>query len=190
MNASYKLLAAVAVSSMTFAASPAFAQGNAAPDREGASAGLLLGWGFDSAYKFGLGARGGYTLAQKIYVGGAFLYHFGSSQTEADVSVSEHLFYLGAEGGYDLVIPSVPDLLIRPYLGLGFESFHASSSGSPLVSVGPSFTSSGFALWPSVTGLYSFTPNISGGLDAKVIIPTFSNSDAAFALYLTGQYKF
>jgi hypothetical protein len=190
MNASHKLLALAAASSIALAASPAFAESEPAPDREGASAGVLLGWGFESAYKFGLGARGGYTLAQKIYVGGAFVYHFGSSETAANVTVGAHLFYLGAEGGYDLVIASVPQLLIRPYLGLGFESFSFSTSGSPLVSVGQSTGSSGFALWPAVTALYSFTSSISGGLDAKVVIPAFSNSDAAFALYLTAQYKF
>jgi hypothetical protein len=186
MNASHKLLVAVAVSSLSLAATPAWAQSDSAPDRQGASAGVLIGYGFDSAYRLGLGARGGYTLSQKIYIGGTFVYHFGSTQSVGLGTVSEHLFYLGPEGGYDLVIPSVPQLLIRPYLGLGFESGSASSSGTAVSVSG----SSGFSFWPSVTGLYSFTPNISAGLDAKVVIATFGGGDTAFTLSLTGQYKF
>ncbi len=189
MNAPHKLLLAIAVSSLCFVVTPARAQSDAAPDRAGASAGILVGWGFDSAYKFGLGARGGYTLPQKIYIGGTFVYHFGSSESDGLVSTSEHLFYLGPEGGYDLVIPSVPQLLIRPYLGLGFESVSVSISGTPIVGNGSS-SASGFSFWPAVTGLYSFTPNISAGLDMKVVVATFGNGDTAFTLSLTGQYKF
>jgi hypothetical protein len=187
MNASHKLLVAIAASSLSLGTTPARAQSSSAPDREGASAGILLGYGFDSAYRLGLGARGGYTLSQRIYIGGTFIYHFGSTQSAGLGTVSEHLFYLGPEGGYDLVIPSVPQLLIRPYLGLGFESASASTSGTAVTVSG---TSSGFSFWPSVTGLYSFTPNISAGLDAKVVVITFSGGDTAFTLSLTGQYKF
>ena len=99
------------------------------------------------------------------------------------------MFYLGPEGGYDFAIPGVPQLLVRPYLGLGYASFHASASGDA-VGTQLAVSQSGFALWPSVTGLYSFTPNISAGLDARVVVPTFGDSDAAFVLSLTGQYKF
>jgi len=184
MNGTHKLLVAAVASSVSLVASAAWAQTDAAPDRQGASAGILIGYGFDSAYKLGLGARGGYTLAQKIYIGGTFVYHFGESKSVEGVSASEHLFYLGPEGGYDFVIPSVPQLLIRPYLGLGFESESVSLTG------GVSAGASGFAFWPAATGLYSFTPNLSAGLDARVVVPTFGNSDVSFVLSLTGQYKF
>jgi hypothetical protein len=164
-----------------------------APDRPGVSAGLLLGYGFDDAYKFGLGARGGYTLPQKVYIGGTFVYHFGESNSGGGVTVSEHLLYLGPEGGYDFAIPGVPQILVRPYLGLGFESVSVSTSGSEFNGTGISGLSgsnSGLSFWPGVTGLYSITPNISAGLDARVVIATFGGSDATFAMFLTGQYKF
>lgn len=191
MNRIPKLLALAAMSSMSLAASSSRAQtADLAVDREGPSGGVLIGYGFDDAYKFGLGLRGGYTLAApKVYIGGTFVYHFGQSQSDGEATVSEHLLYLGPEGGYDFVIPSAPQVLIRPYLGLGFESFSVSVSGNTAFAP-PSASSSGFALWPGVTGLYSFTPNLSAGLDARVVIAAFSNSDASFVLSLTGQYKF
>lgn len=187
------VLAAVTVSA-SLSASPAMAQTDPVPDREGASVGVQLGYGFDDAYKFGLGVRGGYTLPQ-IYVGGTFVYHFGESESAGGVSVSEHLLYVGPEGGYDFVIPSVPQLLIRPYLGLGFESVSFSNSGNEVingVAVGApnGGSASGFSFWPGVTGLYSFTPNWSAGLDARVVVATFGNGDTTFALFLAGQYKF
>jgi hypothetical protein len=190
MNRIHKLLLAALASSTPLAASPSWAQSDAAPDRGGPSVGVQVGYGFDDAYKFGLGVRGGYTFASpKVYVGGTFVYHFGESQSAEGFTASEHLLYLGPEGGYDFVIPSVPQLLIRPYLGLGFESFSVSETGLPVSgSINPS--SSGLSFWPGVTGLYSFTPNWSAGLDMRVVLPTFSNSDATFALFLAGQYKF
>ena len=193
MSVTQRLLIAGAVSTISLAASSALAQADTAPDREGASAGVLLGYGFDSAYKFGLGARGGYTLSQKIYIGGTFVYHFGQSQSDGGFSASESLFYVGPEGGYDIVIPSAPQVLIRPYLGLGFESVSVSESGITAingVALNVGGSTSGFSFWPGATGLYSFTPNLSAGLDARVVVATFGGGDTTFALFLTGQYKF
>jgi hypothetical protein len=183
------VLAAV-TSSFSLSASAAMAQSDPAPDREGASVGVQLGYGFDDAYKFGLGARGGYTLAQKIYIGGTFVYHFGESDSSVGVSVSEHLLYVGPEGGYDIVIPGAPQVLVRPYLGLGFESVSVSDTGVNITGASINGTSSGFSFWPGVTGLYSFTPNWSAGLDARVVVATFGGGDTTFALFLDGQYKF
>jgi hypothetical protein len=195
MKVVHWVVLAAATSSLSLSASAAMAQNDPAPDREGASAGVQLGYGFDDAYKFGLGVRGGYTLAQKIYIGGTFVYHFGESDSAGGVSVSEHLLYVGPEGGYDIVIPSAPQVLIRPYLGLGFESVSVSDSGAVIQGVNitgasVSGTSSGFSFWPGVTGLYSFTPNWSAGLDARVVVATFGGGDTTFALFLDGQYKF
>ena len=65
MNGIRKLLVAAVASSMSMAASSAWAD-DAAPDREGVSLGVLVGYGSNGLYKFGLGVRGGYTLPQKI----------------------------------------------------------------------------------------------------------------------------
>ena len=195
MNRNHKLFLAAAASSMSLAGPSALAQSGPAADRAGVSAGVLVGYGFDDAYKFGLGIRGGYTLPQKVYIGAGFVYHFGESQSFDGFKTSENLFYVGPEGGYDIVIPSVPQVLVRPYVGLGFESVSVHESGSATVNgvtVGAanfSASSNGFAFWPGATGLYSFTPNFSAGLDARVVVATFGG-DTTFALFLTGQYKF
>jgi hypothetical protein len=196
MKRAHGLIVGSVALSLSLSASAALAQSEGAPDREGASVGVQLGYGFDDAYKFGLGARGGYTLPQKIYLGGTFVYHFGESDSAAGFTSSEHLLYLGPEAGYDIVIPSAPQFLIRPYLGLGFESVSVSDSGGVLVNgvavagTSASASSSGFSFWPGVTGLYSFTPNWSAGLDARVVVATFGGGDTTFALFLDGQYKF
>jgi hypothetical protein len=193
MSVTHRLWFVGAVSSILFAGSAASAQTDTAPDRAGVSAGVLLGYGSNGIYKLELGARGGYTLPQKIYIGGTFIYHFGESQTVGSFTQSESLFYVGPEGGYDFAIPSVPQLLIRPYLGLGFMSASVSATGTQSlggVVVNASGSTSGFALWPGVTGLYSFTPNISAGVDLRAVFPTFGSDDSAFVFSLTGQYKF
>jgi hypothetical protein len=185
MKGVQKIVAAALVTAGSLAASSAMAQVDPHADREGASVGVLLGYGFNDGYHLGLGVRGGYTLAQKIYIGGTFVYNFGNDNVS--------LFYVGPEGGYDFVIPSAPQVMIRPYLGLGLAEAHFSgetaTAGGVTVSV-PGASSGGFAFWPGVSGFYSFNENWSGGLDARVIVDTDGDGDTAFALALTGQYKF
>src|ERR1700691_5865870 len=163
MNMIRKLSAVTLVITSAIVSAAPSAHAQSEPDRPGVSVGLLLGYGFDDAYKFGLGARGGYTLPQKVYIGGTFVYHFGESQSDGSTTASEHLFYLGPEGGYDFAIPGAP-ILVRPYLGLGFESVSVSVSGPEFngTTIGGG-SASGLSFWPGVTGLYSITPNISAG---------------------------
>jgi hypothetical protein len=190
MNMIRKLSAVTLVITSAIVSAAPSAHAQSEPDRPGVSVGLLLGYGFDDAYKFGLGARGGYTLPQKVYIGGTFVYHFGESQSDGSTTASEHLFYLGPEGGYDFAIPGAP-ILVRPYLGLGFESVSVSVSGPEFngTTIGGG-SASGLSFWPGVTGLYSITPNISAGLDARVVLATFGGGDTTFAMFLAGQYKF
>jgi hypothetical protein len=185
MKGVQRVIVAAVASALSLAASSAMAQQDPHADREGGSVGVLLGYGFDDAYHLGIGVRGGYTLSQKIYIGGTFDYNFGED--------SVHTFYLGPEGGYDFVIPSQPQIMIRPYLGLGYENV---SVNIPAVTIGGitegggSASASGFSFWPGVSGFYSFNENWSAGLDARLIVATFGGGDTAFALSLTGQYKF
>ena len=64
----------------------------------GASAAVLVGNGFEDVYKLGVGARGGFTLPMGFYIGGTFVYHFGTTEGGA----SANLFYFGPEAGYDI----------------------------------------------------------------------------------------
>ena len=74
-------------------------------------------------YSLGLGARGGKTLDNHIYIGGTFIDHFGTSGFNS--------FYLGPEGGYDFDVRVV---VIRPYLGLGI--FSSSFKTEPVLWLG------------------------------------------------------
>ena len=70
---------------------------------------------------FGLGARGGYTIDNNVYVGGALDYFLGQSTTYSvagvNGSVTNRLWILSAEGGYDFGLGE--RVVVRPYGGLG-----------------------------------------------------------------------
>jgi hypothetical protein len=166
-------------------------------DRGGGTIGGTLGFGTDSYYGFGLGLWGGYTLPGQahVYLGGAFNYFTGDS------FVSSYL--LEFQGGYDLaVIPKAP-VLIRPYLGLGYEHFsvggvgcidgtincYSDGFGSFLISIG-------------AQGSYFFTPHWFAGVDLRLDIPTAGGLHVpgtnvtsvydpnVFDLFAQGGYKF
>jgi hypothetical protein len=149
------------------------------------SAALLLGYAFNDV-RLGLGARVGYTLPMKLYLGASFIYHFGSTPTETvggtSFPVSVSLFYLGPEVGYDIVVGPV---VVRPYLGLGYARANAeATNGAATISKSPD----NFAVWPAVAGLYPFTSHFSAGLDARAFLVTGGYS--TFILSLTAAYRF
>jgi hypothetical protein len=74
--------------------------------RPQASAGMRFG---TNHLNLGVGARGGYTLPQGVYIGGSLDYFLGES--------SAHVFDIDAEGGYDFKINDA--LMVRPFIGLG-----------------------------------------------------------------------
>lgn len=73
---------------------------------------LLAGHGFKDAFGTGFGGRLGYTLPNRIYIGGSALYHVG---TKTDL-VEANVWYGGGEVGYDL---AAGPFVIRPYAGVG-----------------------------------------------------------------------
>jgi len=76
----------------------------------------------DGPYKLGIGVRGGITLPSNLYLGGAFVYHAGTSRNGA----TGNTYYLGGEGGFDL---HGGPLVLRPYVGLGILTARASIDG-------------------------------------------------------------
>jgi len=99
-----------------------------------------LGWASDDL-NFGLGAGGGYTLRQGIYIGGIADYWFGTSQTVtpipgAEMSATAHGFDLFAVGGYDFGM--TPKLVLRPYAGIGV--FFASGEACTTTPTSPTET--------------------------------------------------
>ncbi len=83
----------------------------------GVSFGGMLGYGFGDQYGVGLGAKGGYTFPNRVYVGGNLNYHFGTSQDFLDNNtVSSTTWFLGPEAGYDF---GVGPVILRPVVGVG-----------------------------------------------------------------------
>ena len=67
----------------------------------------------------GAGARAGVTLKNQIYLGLTFVYHLGFSNIpNFEGPFSEHVYYPGAEVGYDF---RVQRYTLRPYLGFADE---------------------------------------------------------------------
>jgi len=160
---------------------------------EGASAGVLLGYGFKDYVDLGFGVRGGYTLPMNLYLGGTFIYHLGKSDNINGVDISGHIMYFGVEGGYDIEAGPV---IVRPYLGLGdvIASVDVPQVCAPFVGcVGGGSESSGhFGVWPGATVLYPMDNFFVGG-DARFVIVTSSDSNQdfnAFSLFATGGMKF
>jgi hypothetical protein len=109
----------------------------------------------------GLGVRGGKTLANRIYVGGAVVYHFGHDVASSQVggytaNASLSAFYIGPEVGYDFDFAPVT---IRAYSGLGIVWLNASAttSGPGIPTVSSSSSANKFVLWPGATVLYPLT---------------------------------
>jgi hypothetical protein len=76
----------------------------------------------------GLGARGGYTLPNGVYLGGMFDYFIGEhrslSANGTSSSADAHMWDVAAEGGFDFALTDA--LMIRPYIGLGIAEASAS----------------------------------------------------------------
>jgi hypothetical protein len=79
----------------------------------------------------GLGARGGYTIRESVYIGGLFDYWFGEEEEygigPARGSASVSAWDLMAVGGYDFGIS--PVVVIRPFGGIGLMSYHVEVCG-------------------------------------------------------------
>jgi hypothetical protein len=172
-------LAQTSTTATTHAASPSYAGAGDDPnllDPTGWSAAAMLGFAFNDI-GFGIGARGGYTLDNHVYLGGTLLYHFGQNDVSA--------FLIGAEGGYDFTAGPV---VIRPYLGLGVSVVSVNVPTYALpgggTAGGGSASSSNVALWPGCTVLYPIPGNerwFVGG-DARILIINDFNTFALFAL--------
>jgi len=159
------------------------------------SLGLLLGYGFDlgndrNFWGLGLGARGGYNL-RKIYLGGRFVYQFGTTQEDRAQNgavlrnYAWHHWDLGFEAGYDLA--PMDRLIVRPELGLGLANFSdylrntTSETSNSTLSVY-------FALGATVT--YDITPDFFLGGDSRLQIVFGDASTQAFTFMLHGGMRF
>ncbi len=134
------------------------------------SAGAQLGAGSDGL-GLGVGARIGYTLPMRLYVGGAFTY-YGTTATSSNGAV--YILAPGAELGYDAKIGPV---VLRPYAGVGMAIARAN------VRIGnatATASDSRAALWAGAQVTYDITPSFYLGGDVR-LLTTLNGNGAAVA---------
>ena len=116
-----------------------------------------------SAYGVGAGLRAGYVLTRGMYVGAAFVYHFGGSTEVPGGRAEGRIAYGGVELGHQIPLGYV---IARPYAGVGYASvtLRAPVEGAMLDASGGKP-----ALWAGVTGLVPLGASESFfvGLDAR-----------------------
>jgi hypothetical protein len=147
----------------------------------------LLGFGTNH-FNFGVGARAGYTLPQKVYLGATFMYHLGVSESYGlfgqTNEVSTKLFYPAGEVGYDFRVGPVT---IRPYGGVGVVFI---SSSITFGNQSNSTSTNSLALYPGATAQWNIPrSDFFVGGDARLLILT-RGGDPSVGLFATGGIKF
>ncbi len=117
------LLAGVAIAAAVSTA-PSVASAARPFTLERATVGAGIRFGSEDL-NLGLGARGGYTIRESVYIGGVFDYWFGEDEeygfAPARTTTSFGAWNLLAIGGYDFGVS--PTIVIRPFGGLGVMSY-------------------------------------------------------------------
>jgi hypothetical protein len=138
---------------------------------------FLAGHGEKDAFKMGVGGRAGYTLKNNLYIGGSFVWHFGTQ----DGPVQAHVSYGGGEVGYEL---AAGPIVVRPYLGGGIASISASIYMPRIGSYEGgriSASESRFAVWPGASLLVPFDGGRGFiGVDGKFLIVESANAFNAY----------
>lgn len=103
---------------------PAIAQTPFTQDKVSASGramyGLNLQAGSLNPYALGLGARGGYTMSNDLYVGGSLDVFFGTSKSVLNETIDSSHWQIMGEVGYDLALGQEA-LVLRPLGNLGLS---------------------------------------------------------------------
>jgi hypothetical protein len=147
----------------------------------------LFGYG-TADLKFGLGARAGYTFKDTpVYIGGTFLYHFGTSSPElvgATTESDRHYYYPAVEGGYDFNFGPVT---VRPYGGLGI--LFARTTVTVPSAPNDTTTTNELMLYPGVTGEFLIPRSpVFVGADMRVLIP-LEGEASAFSVFAMAGVK-
>jgi hypothetical protein len=152
---------------------------------------LLAGYGFNDGYKLGLGLRGGYTLPNRLYLGGTLLLHEGRTGVRIEQSETPQtdLYYGGAEGGWDAV---AGPLVIRPYLGVGYALVRASSNPGCVTAgtcVALWSNDSALGLWPGAVAIVR-SGGIFVGADVRYVVLVGSPYPNAVSAFGTAGLEF
>jgi hypothetical protein len=140
------------------------AEGYQAPGeriRPGWEAGAQVGGGIG----IGVGARGGYTFRQGLYLGGSFTYFFGPNVTTIVGNDRESQAVFGGDFGIKL-FPK-PDVELRPYIFAGIGIFDQLNQNIDIVD-----TSTDFTVWPGFLAAYHFGNAYISGESRLEVAPT------------------
>jgi hypothetical protein len=170
-----------------------------ADDVSGVSLSALAGYslaqsdadGATNAAGIGVGLRASYTFENHLALGATVVRHFGhpaplaATVARADLTRG-NIAYYGLEPGYDIQLrptflrPSF--LVLRPYLGVGFQSHFATYEPSPGAQVSGS-EGAFFTVWPGAN-LSLAIGRLRVGIDARYVIEAFgvlAHGPSAFA---------
>lgn len=135
-------------------------------------------------YGVGVGVRAGYTLESNVYLGGAFVYHLGTSTKLFDTKTSVTTLYPSFEGGYDLRFGR---LLVRPYGGLAYV---VSTMTSKYRGLSESATVSSPAIYPGCVLTYDIPDSsVFVGGDARLMF-NLDSGGSAFAAFGSAGMRF
>ncbi len=128
-----------------------------------------LNYGFNNnTYKLGFGGRAGYTMDNKIYLGGNADYFLGTSSSSGSFSSSSSIFIVNADVGYEMELAG--GFIVTPVLGFGFGFRRSSSSFS-----GQSSSTPNFSISPGVNAMYPLG-EFKIGIDAQYHIVSNANA--------------
>lgn len=143
-------------------------------DPTGFSGAANLGFGLGDAYGVGFGARLGYTLPRRIYIGGLFGYHIGNTAETQGVEIRNKTTYFGPEAGYDI---GVGKLIVRPVVGLGlaFRAQSLSNNAAVASNVNASENDARVYVAPGASVIYPIG-NFFLGADSRAMIMSGNNT--------------
>ena len=162
-----------------------------AVNRAGGTVGAVAGLGLQTftggGAGFAFGAEGGYTFPFHLFVGANFSYTAGKLPS----------WLFEPQVGYDLALFGDLPIMLRPYVGLGYESFSVGSAAgcnaecqSFANAAGISTSTGGFLISPGVLATYAITPHIYAGADVRFDIATASGTGLTINILGTGGYRF
>lgn len=152
---------------------------------QGAMVSVQLGFGTANADGLGIGARGGYTMKNRVWLGGVTEYNFGRSNTAADIQTSTSRFIIGPEIGYAL---NAGPVVVRPYVsaGLGVLGNSVKSVGTSVQPLDQSENTAKFYVMPGAAVQVPIQNFFVGG-DARVLV--MKNEDTSVGLFGSAGFR-
>lgn len=136
--------------------------------------------GYASAnLRIGFGVRVGYSIYDKLYVGGAFTYHLGTRFGDTTLS----FYYPAAEVGYDY---HVQGFTIRPYAGVGAVFLRVTGPSADDI---PIKDGNALAIYPGTQFDYQYGPAFFG-VDLRFLLVFQDGQDTSIGFFAVGGARF